>query len=102
MLKKIGDTRAKVSSQTIATGAAIGYYTKMNGAFLGLIGTMAFLTDNAEVVRHIVSYENLVDEIVIKHKAHNREGFALGAIVAAEWLIGKKGVFTMKDVLNLG
>jgi 4-hydroxy-tetrahydrodipicolinate reductase len=51
---------------------------------------------------HIVSYENLVDEIVIKHKAHNREGFALGAIVAAEWLIGKKGVFTMKDVLNLG
>lgn len=51
---------------------------------------------------HVVSYENLVDEIAIKHKAHNREGFALGAIVAAEWLNGKKGVFTMKDVLNLG
>ena len=51
---------------------------------------------------HIVTYENEVDEIVIKHKAHNREGFALGAIVAAEWLNGKKGVFTMKDVLNLG
>lgn len=51
---------------------------------------------------HIVSYENEVDEIVIKHKAHNREGFALGAIVAAEWLNGKKGVFSMKDVLNLG
>ena len=51
---------------------------------------------------HVVSYENEIDEIVIKHKAYNREGFALGAIVAAEWLIGKKGVFTMKDVLNLG
>ncbi|MEP0132143.1 MAG: 4-hydroxy-tetrahydrodipicolinate reductase [Eudoraea sp.] len=51
---------------------------------------------------HVVSYENLVDEIVIKHKANNREGFALGAVVAAEWLNGKKGVFTMKDVLNLG
>jgi len=51
---------------------------------------------------HIVTYENAVDEIVIKHKAHNREGFALGAIVAAEWLKGKKGVFSMKDVLNLG
>jgi 4-hydroxy-tetrahydrodipicolinate reductase len=51
---------------------------------------------------HIVSYENEVDEIVIKHKAHNREGFALGAIVAAEWLSGKKGVFSMQDVLNLG
>ncbi|UCD60483.1 MAG: 4-hydroxy-tetrahydrodipicolinate reductase [Flavobacteriaceae bacterium] len=51
---------------------------------------------------HVVSYENEIDEIVIKHKAHNREGFALGAIVAAEWLNGKKGVYTMKDVLNLG
>lgn len=51
---------------------------------------------------HVVSYENEIDEIVIKHKAYNREGFALGAIIAAEWLIGKKGVFTMKDVLNLG
>jgi 4-hydroxy-tetrahydrodipicolinate reductase len=37
----------------------------------------------------------------IKHTAHGREGFALGAIIAAEWLIGKTGVFTMKDVLNL-
>ena len=51
---------------------------------------------------HVVSYENLEDEIAIKHKANNREGFALGAVVAAEWLNGKKGVFTMKDVLNLG
>lgn len=51
---------------------------------------------------HVVSYENIVDEIVIKHKANNREGFALGAVVAAEWLNEKKGVFTMKDVLNLG
>jgi len=51
---------------------------------------------------HVISYENLVDQIVIKHKANNREGFALGAVVAAEWLNGKKGVFTMKDVLNLG
>ncbi|WP_297703392.1 4-hydroxy-tetrahydrodipicolinate reductase [uncultured Eudoraea sp.] len=51
---------------------------------------------------HVISYENLEDQIVIKHKANNREGFALGAVVAAEWLNGKKGVFTMKDVLNLG
>ncbi|MGB5228912.1 MAG: 4-hydroxy-tetrahydrodipicolinate reductase [Eudoraea sp.] len=51
---------------------------------------------------HIVTYENLEDEIAIKHKANNREGFALGAVIAAEWLNGKKGVFTMKDVLNLG
>lgn len=51
---------------------------------------------------HEVSYTSEVDSISIKHKAHNRKGFALGAVVAAEWLIDKKGVFTMKDVLNIG
>ena len=39
--------------------------------------------------------------IEIKHTAMNREGFAIGAMIAAAWIIGKKGVFTMKDVLNL-
>ena len=51
---------------------------------------------------HTVTYESQVDSIEIKHTAHNREGFALGAVIAAEWIIGKTGVFTMKDVLNLG
>lgn len=50
---------------------------------------------------HIISYTSAIDTIEIKHEAHNREGFALGAVVAAEWLVGKKGVFSMKDVLNL-
>ena len=50
---------------------------------------------------HSVFYTSNEDTIEIKHTAHNREGFAFGAIIAAEWLIGKKGVFTMKDVLNL-
>ena len=50
---------------------------------------------------HTVSYESEVDSIEIKHTAHNREGFALGAVIAAEWIVGKTGVFTMKDVLNL-
>ena len=51
---------------------------------------------------HTVTYESTVDSITIKHIAHNRDGFALGAVIAAEWLKDKKGVFTMKDVLNLG
>ncbi|MFM9988703.1 4-hydroxy-tetrahydrodipicolinate reductase [Flavobacterium sp.] len=51
---------------------------------------------------HSIFYDSSVDQIEIKHTAHNREGFALGAVVAAEWLVNKKGVFTMKDVLNLG
>jgi 4-hydroxy-tetrahydrodipicolinate reductase len=50
---------------------------------------------------HSVFYDSSVDQIEIKHTAHNREGFALGAVIAAEWLKDKKGVFTMKDVLSL-
>lgn len=51
---------------------------------------------------HVVDYSSSVDSIEIKHTAHSREGFALGAVIAAEWILGKKGVFTMRDVLNLG
>lgn len=50
---------------------------------------------------HEVKYESNIDTIDIKHTAHSREGFALGAVVAAEWLHGKKGVFSMRDVLGL-
>lgn len=51
---------------------------------------------------HSVKYNSKVDLINITHTAHNRDGFALGAIIAAEWLMGKKGVYTMNDVLNIG
>jgi len=51
---------------------------------------------------HTVNYNSAVDSINIKHTAHNRDGFALGAVIAAEWILGKTGVFTMKDVLNIG
>ena len=50
---------------------------------------------------HSIFYDSNVDQIEIKHTAHNREGFALGAVIASEWIQNKKGVFTMKDVLNL-
>ncbi len=50
---------------------------------------------------HRINYKSAVDTIEIKHTAHNREGFALGALIAAEWILGKTGVFSMKDVLNL-
>lgn len=51
--------------------------------------------------KHIVSYRSKVDEISLKHEAFNRDGFAQGAIIAAEWLADKKGVFSMQDVLNI-
>ena len=50
---------------------------------------------------HTVVYDSAVDAIEIKHTAHNRDGFALGSVIAAEWIVGKTGIFTMKDVLNL-
>lgn len=50
---------------------------------------------------HSISYTSEVDTIEITHTAHNRDGFALGAVIASEWLINKKGIYTMKDVLGL-
>jgi 4-hydroxy-tetrahydrodipicolinate reductase len=50
---------------------------------------------------HSIYYNSDIDTIELKHTAHNRKGFALGAVVAAEWLHGKKGCFTMQHVLNL-
>ncbi len=50
---------------------------------------------------HIVKYTSTVDTIEISHTAHNRKGFALGAVIAAEWIADQHGVFTMKDVLGL-
>lgn len=50
---------------------------------------------------HSIKYTSAVDDIEIIHTAHNRKGFAAGAVLAAEYIIGKNGFFTMKDVLNI-
>ena len=50
---------------------------------------------------HIVSYNSAIDSIEIKHTAHNRIGFATGAVLAAEFVLGKKGMYTMGDVLEV-
>jgi 4-hydroxy-tetrahydrodipicolinate reductase len=49
---------------------------------------------------HIVRWENEIDRIELKHEAKSRRGFALGAVIAAEWLHGRTGLFTMRDVLH--
>ena len=74
------------------------------------MGTVPLLTREGEIViakriedvpgTHTVSYTSRIDDIEIMHTAHSREGFAKGAVVAAEWLKDKKGVHTMKDVLS--
>ena len=50
---------------------------------------------------HTVKFNSDIDSITMTHTAHNRRGFASGAVLAAEWIIGKSGVFTMNDLLNL-
>jgi 4-hydroxy-tetrahydrodipicolinate reductase len=49
---------------------------------------------------HTVHYHSETDSIEITHTAHNREGFALGAVLSAEWLAGRQGIFSMADVLG--
>ena len=48
---------------------------------------------------HIVKYSSPIDDIEITHTAHSRQGFALGAVLVAEWIPGKKGVLSMDDFL---
>lgn len=50
---------------------------------------------------HVVKYQSAIDDIEITHTAHSREGFALGAVLVAEWLAGKKGIYTMDDFLKV-
>ncbi len=50
---------------------------------------------------HTIKYVSEIDTITISHEAHSRKGFALGAVVAAEWIFNKQGIFTMKDVLKI-
>lgn len=59
------------------------------------------IRDSNHCGTHVVSYQSEIDTIEIKHEAKNRKGFAFGALLAAEWIIGKKGIFTMKDLLQL-
>lgn len=49
---------------------------------------------------HVVKYESEIDTLEIKHTAHNRKGFAVGAVLAAEYLDGKNGIHTMQDVIK--
>jgi 4-hydroxy-tetrahydrodipicolinate reductase len=56
--------------------------------------------ESAKPGTHAVKYISKVDQIEITHEAFSREGFALGAVIAAEWILGKKGVLGMDDLLK--
>lgn len=66
------------------------------------LSDLAITADRVEDVpgTHIISYTSDIDTIELKHIAHNRKGFALGAVLASEWIIGKKGFFEVKQMFN--
>lgn len=64
------------------------------------IGISAKRIDNVPGT-HEINYNSEVDSIQIKHTAHSRQGFALGAVIAAEYIYDKKGIYSMKDVLSI-
>ena len=59
------------------------------------------LREEAVPGTHSITYSSAIDDIEIKHTAHSRNGFALGAVLAAEFIADKKGVFSMQDVLGI-
>lgn len=76
---------------------------KWVNTFSGAPNELAILSERIGEVpgTHEVRYVSPIDTITIRHEAHSREGFAHGALVAAEWIVGKEGCFEMRDVLGL-
>ncbi len=68
-----------------------------------LPGELAIVSKRIDQVpgTHTVTYSSAIDDIAITHTAHNREGFALGAVMAAEFIRQRKGIFHMQDVLGI-
>lgn len=86
---------------------------RISGYALQSPGNQQLSTDNRQLIpvtairegevpgTHIIRWGSTVDEISIEHRAHSRTGFAAGALLAARWLVGKQGVFSMGDVLGI-
>ena len=75
---------------------------KWVGQTAGGAGELGIVSKRIDKVpgTHTVQYDSLVDSIEIKHIAHSRQGFGLGAVLVAEWVIDKKGMLGMEDYLN--
>ena len=85
---------------TTKIDAPSGTAITLNEQLNQLIEIQSFRKTDA-IGTHNVKYTSNTDSIEITHEAKNRKGFASGAVLAAEWIIDKKGCFSMKDVLNL-
>ncbi len=74
-------------------------WTKTAGGKKDDIQIQSFRIDDVPGT-HVIKYSSIIDDIEIKHTAHTREGFALGAVMVAEWIKEKKGILNMDDFLK--
>ena len=93
-------TAITLAQQIIAERNDKSEWTLDNSPQQNQIGITSTRTDPAPGTHHII-YSSAVDNIDITHTAHNRKGFAAGALIAAEYIAGRKGIFTMEDVLKM-
>jgi 4-hydroxy-tetrahydrodipicolinate reductase len=93
-------TAISLAEQIIYTNSNLSSWTNVEESDPSKLQIVSKRIDPAPGT-HSVNYSNAIDDITITHTAHNREGFALGAILAAEFIVGKKGKYTMQDVLGL-
>ena len=93
-------TAVTLANQAMQNNDAYTSWKNEEQALKPIIPIRSVRTDPAPGT-HIVKYSSDIDDIEIKHTAHNRKGFALGAVLAAEFIIGRHGIFSMSDVLTL-
>lgn len=90
-------TAITLAKDIVATNKNIHSYA--NGIVGNGLLTINSIREGEVTGTHEIKWTSAVDEIKITHQAFNRKGFANGAVLAAEWLLGRKGIFTMKDML---
>jgi len=96
-------TGISIAEQIIRETESLTHWENISNKDLSNQSSLALESERLPNVpgTHEVIYENEIDKIEISHTAHSRKGFALGSVIAAEWIKGKNGVFTMNNVLNL-
>lgn len=93
-------TAITLAEQALENLKRIQHWVKGESEEQGVMPVISHRTENVPGT-HSVKYSSAIDDIEIIHTAHNRDGFAMGAVLAAEFIAGKQGIFTMKDVLGI-
>ncbi|MEL6989007.1 MAG: 4-hydroxy-tetrahydrodipicolinate reductase [Bacteroidota bacterium] len=93
-------TAVMLANEIINANESIEDWINENSSKVNKLGIVSKREGDAKGT-HSIKYASEIDDIIISHVAHSRDGFALGAITAAEWLIGKIGFYNMNDLLDL-